>query len=251
MKLTFILLAVLFICFYVLCVNMEHSVLIFIGIHSAGTSNGCRTQEQQLGNVYPIFSHDYSSDFSTESLEDFKYVPASSDSSDGTDYPQTALVILSSSCGIVAAGTLPKVKRMKRNVGISVKKLLQLRRNQGLEYISRNGIVRAPRKAIPMGICRKKCIENFTHQDQENICSSYWALGDYKKRVSYVAALITNVPKKSQTFGNDGQISKRRDLNHKYHLRRAGYLIEVCKSCFRKTLCESAKFVDNVKRKTK
>lgn len=63
-------------------------------------------------------------------------------------------------------------------------------RNLGLEYATSKGKKVLMRKMEPLQLCRKKCSETFRDSERQQMFKEYWALGDYDRRLSYIAGFI-------------------------------------------------------------
>lgn len=74
-------------------------------------------------------------------------------------------------------------------------------------------------------------------------------MGDFNKRVSYLALLITNEKKKTMRIRKVGQDPRPREVTHRYFAEVKGRKIEIYKGCFRKIFCETNKFIETVIKK--
>lgn len=116
-------------------------------------------------------------------------------------------------------------------------------RNTGKEYVNSAGKTVPARTwcRLPDG-CKRKCSTKITCEDQKRIFNSYWAQGNYIRRLAYVKGLIVLGP--VQRFR--GSNKKLRDFTAKYHLQHGAAKIQVCRKCFRLALGESESFIENV-----
>ncbi|CAG9820759.1 unnamed protein product [Phaedon cochleariae] len=119
-------------------------------------------------------------------------------------------------------------------------------RNVGEEYSTSKGKLIRNRKCIKLNDCRKGCMLKVNHDIQRSIFDDYWKIGNYDKRVSYIASLILREDKKT----GKTNLTKIRQYNYRYHLKVSGSMIEICKGCFKKTFDLSNKYIEYVLKKT-
>lgn len=79
-------------------------------------------------------------------------------------------------------------------------------RNLGIEYLTRKGKKVKGKECKELQACRMKCRENIDFVKREKIFTEFWAMGDFNKRVAYIAGLISsqekNITKKKKMEKN-------------------------------------------------
>lgn len=132
---------------------------------------------------------------------------------------------------------------------LSIRKQRQLARNTGQSYISTNKKFVPERKFQRLNSCKKKCFENISLENQQNMFNSYWKQGTYAKRTEYIKSWITlrAVERSRRRLLNSGSQSKMgKRFSAVYHLSTGNHETVVCRSCFCKTLGETNSFIENV-----
>lgn len=88
-------------------------------------------------------------------------------------------------------------------------------------------------------------------EDTRNLFTEFWNIGDYSKRASYIASLITTHEKiHSKKKITQPEKQKNRLVTHNYNLRINGDLLQICKGCFQKVFCISSKFLEVICKKS-
>lgn len=118
------------------------------------------------------------------------------------------------------------------------------KRNFGEEYTMESGKIRKGRKCQTLRQCRMKCIDKFSDEDRNMIFKEYWGSGSHEKRVSFITALITKTKKACSKEKLADKKHKNKEFTYKYHLRINGEKFNICKTCFRRTLGETNKFLE-------
>lgn len=122
-------------------------------------------------------------------------------------------------------------------------------RNTGQCYTTKKGITKPARQVRELGICRKKCKELISFEEQQALFSQYWKLGTYELRQAFTAGLMDVVETKTVTKIKSDTNPRKRMHTYKYFLPLHGNRIAVCQNCFRKTLGESEQFLKTVARR--
>ncbi|CAG4945671.1 unnamed protein product [Parnassius apollo] len=115
--------------------------------------------------------------------------------------------------------------RRKRK-GQNLRKTIQIKRNKGQSYETKSGKIIASRKVTALSDFRKKCRNKISLDNQTILFDELWALANYNKRSEYLSSLIFDTPKKNTRIRNTGGEPKPRTINHTYHLKVNGQLIE-------------------------
>lgn len=132
---------------------------------------------------------------SDDSYEDPNYVPSDKDVGDvdaelipNSDSESDEVNMSSESLQEMA-------KELEKNLSdagvgqCSTKKEIKHKRNLGMEYFSKSGVVMA-RQVTKLDSCKRKCNSKITEDDQKVLFDQYWALGDYHLRQSFLTGLI-------------------------------------------------------------
>lgn len=122
-------------------------------------------------------------------------------------------------------------------------------RNTGQCYTTKKGITKPARQVRELGICRKKCKELISFEEQQALFSQYLKLGTYELRQAFTAGLMDVVETKTVTKIKSDTNPRKRMHTYKYFLPLHGNRIAVCQNCFRKTLGESEQFLKTVARR--
>lgn len=100
-----------------------------------------------------------------------------------------------------------------------------------------------------MDICRNKCKDKISFENQQLIFKNYWLLGSYELRQAFASGLIvvedTKFERKEKSVTNP----RKRMHTNKYFLEVNGERVLVCQKCFRYTLSESEQFIKTVVKK--
>ena len=130
-------------------------------------------------------------------------------------------------------------KRKRDPVGWS-RSMRKQRRNRGEEYESSKGH-RVPRKSPKKSNCKCYfgCSENFSEQERELICSTYWALGDYDRQRDFIRNNTIVTEKARKTTHNESA----RKHTYTYFLKKNNNNTRVCREFFIKTLDIGARVI--------
>ncbi|CAH1118124.1 unnamed protein product [Phaedon cochleariae] len=136
------------------------------------------------------------------------------------------------------------VDKMKKPFSIQKVKTRKRNRNSGKQYVTAKGKIKKPREMKPLRTnCRNKCRNVLDEEVRQTIFREYWSLGEYDKRVAFVASLISAQDKKITRMKVEGKSTKNRTYSYVYSLEIKGSKHIVCKTCFLNTLGETEKFV--------
>lgn len=113
-------------------------------------------------------------------------------------------------------------------------------KTEGKPYTNRRGVL-LPGK-IPQPIdcqkCRFKCAENFSDEDRQNICSSYWKLTDFPLQKDFILKYVRETePQRPRK--NVAPNKQRKSSRSYFFLRNERDILRVCKTFFERTLCIS------------
>lgn len=128
-----------------------------------------------------------------------------------------------------------EVKRGRKTVKGDTREARRKRkidRNEGKEYSTIKGKLIRGRKCEVLERCRKKCAKRIDDEQRYKLFEDYWKLGSFNKRVAFTSSLILREEKKTHKIG----AIKSKQCNYKYHLKRNGNLVEICKGCFKKNI---------------
>lgn len=140
-----------------------------------------------------------------------------------------------------------QMKKSKTKETRAVRNERKLKRNLGLEYTTKKGKVVKERKCMELADCRLKCTTKVTEEERQTLFKEYWSMGNFNKRVAFIAGLIITQPKKSwrvKTVNPEKQ--KNRTMSYNFHLPLDGRKQRVCKACFMKTFGETNRFITDV-----
>lgn len=126
------------------------------------------------------------------------------------------------------------------------------KRNTGREYTTESGKLIRAKKWSALDNCKKKCKERIAEEDARKLFHELWSIGDYSKRMSYLASLITSHEKHSANKKvEDTSKQKNRMVTNVYNLRINGALVPVCKGCFRRNFDVTNKALEIINNKSK
>lgn len=222
------------------------------------TSSALVCFDKQMVQSSTILTHKLNQDLldkemsedSDNSVRDKDFVPEDQDSSDSSD---------GANMGILKPEMVNVPKRkganretQKRKININSNNTRKKRterkhrRNTGQEYTTLKGKLKKARELKKLSACRMKCAERFSEDIQEQIFREYWSLGNYDKRVRYVASLVeTSNPKTRRVRSENDTIKKNktRTVTHRFHFKVNGQLNPVCRGCFKQVLGETQMFI--------
>ena len=81
------------------------------------------------------------------------------------------------------------------------------KRNAGQEYMIHSGNLIGEREMQRLELCRAKCQENISFDDQTKLFRAYWKTGTYEHRFNVISTMINLVPKKFN-LGTNKQLRK-------------------------------------------
>lgn len=141
-------------------------------------------------------------------------------------------------------------KRQLKGETRAVRKERKLKRNTGQEYTTRKGKTRAKRTIRPLKKCRNKCQDKISENDRLQLFNQYWNIGEYNRRVSYLAGLM-EIKKKEISRPRTMLTNRRHNRQYTvlYHFQIHGQNIPTCKFCFIATFDETARFLGIVMQK--
>lgn len=143
-----------------------------------------------------------------------------------------------------------KKKKVIKGETRRVRKDRQRKHNMGQEYITKNGKNVVKRSMRPLKACRSKCLERISEEDRQYLFKEYWNIGDYNRRVSYIAGLL-EIKNKAVSRPRLTLTTKRHDRKYTvlYHFQINGSNIPTCKFCFTATFDETVRFIGTVVQK--
>lgn len=108
-------------------------------------------------------------------------------------------------------------------------------RSNCLPYKSKSGMKPAKMpKPVDCSRCRFKCQDKFNKNSRKEICSAYWALGDYNRQKDFILRNVEiAAPKRIMVIVGNG---KPRVNSKKYYLMGSKGRLRVCARFFEKTL---------------
>lgn len=123
-----------------------------------------------------------------------------------------------------------------------IKNIAKANRSIGLEYVTRDGIIRRSRSLKPPcgSNCRLKCSARMSAEKRKEIFDAYWRLGDCTLQRQFIITSLERIEPKNRRPKEGSQ----RSLNYGYILYD-NYLLRqnptrVCKTFFLQTLDVSA-----------
>lgn len=122
-------------------------------------------------------------------------------------------------------------------------------RNMGKCYKTKAGKTVSDRKVRNLEICKYKCKDKISKEQQQSIFNSYWKLSSNKLRQSFVSGLIDIQDTKSERKDKSATNPRARLHSYKYSLVINGENILVCQKCFLYTLCETQAFIKTIIKK--
>ena len=105
------------------------------------------------------------------------------------------------------------------------------------------------RKLRPLSDCRMKCRGKIPQTLQETIFRSYWSVGTYNQRNSYILSLIHIRDRKSETLQKHPINPRERKFQAAYHVGYEGQRVQVCLKWFQKCFDGSSSFVKTMLRR--
>jgi len=117
-------------------------------------------------------------------------------------------------------------------------------RNSGKEYKTVNGKTVKPTVMKDLKQYRMKCKNAINDPNRSHLFNEYWGMKSYNRRVSYIASLITVVPKKCTKIKTcSPSKQKNRQNSYIYTLIVNKNKKEVCKNCFLTIFGETEGFI--------
>lgn len=135
----------------------------------------------------------------------------------------------------------------KRKSKVNNRKKEQSEKNLGNEYTTRKGKKVNKKESRSLKNCRRDCNKKIDDVTRMALFKDYWEMGNYDRRVTFIASLISIVEKKSET--NLSCPKKNRQKTFCYFIDVKGERVQICKGCFCDIFGETAKFIFSVTNK--
>lgn len=177
----------------------------------------------------------------TEDERDLDYVP-SEDENHAVDSEE--LMIPESNISVKR-----KIGKDASQTTLELKKKRKTDKNSGRSYQTKSGKLKPSRAVQELEPCRMKCKEKLTEQERKQLFAEYWELGQYDRRVAFIASKIEIQRKALEKRKQSDKKAKNREFTYLYHFNVNGIEVPVCKGCFLKTLNETPKFIEIVMKK--
>lgn len=187
-----------------------------------------------------------------DSVKDKDYVQSSSDKSDSDDpreQKQPKIHITADQTDGKDEKknyTRKKEKKAIKGETREVRKNRKKLRNLGQSYVTRKGIKVREKRFSELPTCRMNCKKRIDDTKRKNIFEEFWRIGDYEKRSSYIAGLITTIETQTSRKKVEGKKHKNRIISNKFSLSVNGAKVPICKRCFMLTFDITNRFMTTV-----
>lgn len=124
----------------------------------------------------------------------------------------------------------PQTRKRQSDIASRIKEKRSRQKNAGQQYINSSGVLHIAKTVGPDCNCKRKCFELVKEEHRDNICKSFWNLGNFNSQNAY---LYGNINSYNPLRRYTASAESRRQTSFSYHVTNAdGTTARVCKQSF-------------------